>query len=455
LIFVAKFQLSLTADYVSNWGIWEALREIVQNGLDAQQDGHTFTIRRGADAVKTVSFATAGTKLERKVWLLGTSSKANGSYRGHFGEGLKLGMLALARLNVPVRIINDDETWTPSIEHSAEFNAPVLTISTRKLPAPTGRFEIQVSGISDLDWTTTQSRFLDLEPASSIHEASVVGQVLRDEDRKGRIYIKGIFVQDHEKLQYGYNFLQCATDRDRGMVDSWNLVYNAARAWHFALSLDASLAPTVYDLLEDEAYDVSELPSRLCGQDLQLLVDEFHSRHGSNVCPVLSDSEGKQIEHMGVTPIVCSNLLCCALRQDRCLRLESIKETAKRSVTTVHPLNSIGYLETCVLRTACALLTPAAEKLQLPNPLDHVQVVDFCHNDTLGMYDNTGDRLLISLSRQVLGSLPKCLEVLAHELAHCRGGDGDVAHQRTEGLLFATALASHAQAVESQLIPSA
>lgn len=451
---MAKFQLSLTADYVSNWGVWESLREIIQNGLDAQQDGRAFSFERLNDAGSTLRFITQAVKLERKVWLLGTSSKGDGSYRGHFGEGLKLAMLVLARSGVTVRIINDDESWIPTMEESEEFGAQVLTISTRKLPAATGRFEIQVRGISDEDWALTQARFLDMHPSADVIPAGSYGSVLLDEAKKGSVYAKGIFVQSVEKLVYGYDLLQVATDRDRGMIDSYNLLWALSTVWKCALVERPELATTAYDLLQAEAEDVERLGYALVHDQYKLLAAEFTKRHGANAIPVKDDAAAREAEHWGVTPVIVSGMLADALWNIEALCPAKVRETTKSKVVCVYALNSLPMLESLTLRTACALLAPAAERLQLPGPLDHVQIVDFSSTETLGMYDNTGDHLKISLAKELLQNLPKTIQVLAHEMAHARGTDGAVGHERAEGELFGIALAAHAKSVEAQLLPS-
>jgi hypothetical protein len=84
---MAKFQLTISAGYVEDWGLHEGVREIIQNALDGQQDGCPMTIDHSGD---TLTVSNQGARLDRSVWLLGNSSKNADSHRGHFGEGLKL-----------------------------------------------------------------------------------------------------------------------------------------------------------------------------------------------------------------------------------------------------------------------------------------------------------------------------------------------------------------------------
>lgn len=90
------FDLTIGPDYVPLWGIWEATREFIQNALDGAQDGYAFDIHRGQNG--TVVIRNKGAVLLPRHLILGQTSKAGGEYRGQYGEGFKLGMMALCRI---------------------------------------------------------------------------------------------------------------------------------------------------------------------------------------------------------------------------------------------------------------------------------------------------------------------------------------------------------------------
>ena len=64
---MAILQLSLTTGYVSDWGTWEGVREILQNALDAEQDGLAYTVSCKDDIL---TCTTHGARLDRNVWVL-------------------------------------------------------------------------------------------------------------------------------------------------------------------------------------------------------------------------------------------------------------------------------------------------------------------------------------------------------------------------------------------------
>src|SRR5688572_23444582 len=91
-------ELTINPGYVKDWGIWEAVREFVQNGLDSHDNGFHLSIERGGGESKTVRIRNVGTTLDRRTLLLGASDKDGTLERGKFGEGYKLGLLTLSRL---------------------------------------------------------------------------------------------------------------------------------------------------------------------------------------------------------------------------------------------------------------------------------------------------------------------------------------------------------------------
>ncbi len=87
-----------TATWRSEWGIWEAIREIVQNALDETEayeygfDNMGFFIRDRGRGVGISNFLLGPPKL-KEDWS-----------RGKYGEGMKIGGLALLRAGYPVYV---------------------------------------------------------------------------------------------------------------------------------------------------------------------------------------------------------------------------------------------------------------------------------------------------------------------------------------------------------------
>ncbi len=188
-----KVQLTISHNYVPTWGTYEAIREILQNAKDADDDGKPMSVRRSGE---TMIVTNMGACLDMNVWLMGHTSKdGNTEARGHFGEGIKLSMLAALRAGHKVKIINDHESWTPTLEVSDVFHgSKVLTISTHARQRHTGSFSVEIDGVDDDMWALVQERFLFLgETGATLKTAAA--NILLDPRQKGHLFVKGIWVE--------------------------------------------------------------------------------------------------------------------------------------------------------------------------------------------------------------------------------------------------------------------
>lgn len=430
---MAKFELSISDKYVPTWNIWEGVREIIQNALDARQDGHDMTVSHSGS---TLSVASRGVTLERNFWLMGQTTKAEGGYRGCFGEGGTLGILALIRAGRKVRILNGAETWHASIQESATFNQPVLTINTRAASTPSEDFTVEVE-LSAGEWQDFRPRFLDLlEFCAAIDAAS--SQILTTPEYQGRLYVKGIWVENKDRCAYGWNFRSAGTDRDRRMINTYDLPYYTGKALQQAL-VDGALKPIdVLCHLQDGAHDVTGLAEFHCGDEAkQLLIQAFRELYGEKAIPVSGSSGVSEAGHYGLTGIIVSREVGMLFRESE-LDLEVIKKSAKADATATYLLGDLRPAERNTYTLVNALVEAAAQPLGHAPLTGRLSIVDFRDPDIKGTstYDPEAKRHNIQIAREALESFERYLQILVHEVAHDRGGDGDVHHERAEGLLF-------------------
>mmetsp|Transcript_11428 Transcript_11428/g.33700 ORF Transcript_11428/g.33700 Transcript_11428/m.33700 type:complete len:120 (+) Transcript_11428:39-398(+) len=116
---VTHVPLSLTENYCESWGVWEGVRELVQNVHDGAIEAGgdrwsadaeaSYSCRAGDDVVAYISYDSARERLtlvnrsvglQRRVLLLGASRKADSVHvigqRGH--EGGRVGVAARGSL---------------------------------------------------------------------------------------------------------------------------------------------------------------------------------------------------------------------------------------------------------------------------------------------------------------------------------------------------------------------
>ena len=110
---MSKVILTISDKYVPTWGLEEIIREIVTNALDGEAVGHKMSIGY-SKRTRTLKVSNEGAKLDKAVLLLGHTTKLDvENQRGQFGEGLKLALLAAARVDLDLKITNNDEKLDP------------------------------------------------------------------------------------------------------------------------------------------------------------------------------------------------------------------------------------------------------------------------------------------------------------------------------------------------------
>jgi len=439
---MATFSLSVSSAYLPSWGPYEGLRELLQNACDSQQDGHTMEIHHDPRA-GILSITNLGVRLDRSVWLLGVTTKASGGYRGIFGEGLALGILALVRSGRSCRIVNDDEDWSAALQDSKAFpGQQLLCISTRKRRTRTNAFSVQVQ-CSAQEWAEYRESFLDLKPSiARIHTSDT--DILTAESERGRCYVKGILVETKPDLAAGYNFKAAATDRDRRMINSFDFDYYSANAWADAVR-DGQLSPEqLLDHLESGCGDTKGLGERSIASSVVAAVAAAYSlRHGLQAIPVASYAEVTEAGHLGRIGLIATPALCGFFSSHPDLSLTKVRQQRRSEVCNTYSLQELTAPEQQVRQQALALVESAAAELGF-DPLAHrLEIVDFHSSEIMGLHcsDDASGTTTIRVARRTLGSLEAFLRVLVHELAHDRGGDGDVRHQRAESRIFSRIVA--------------
>lgn len=438
---MAKIPLSITADYAPTWGINEGVREAIQNGLDGRDKGYPLTVEHKGGALH---IRNEYCQLDPSVWLLGkTDKRGDDSQRGNHGDGLKVGTLALLREGVKVRIFNADEIWTPKVERSETFNGErVLTITTRKRRAdhwgdrPIHDFTVEI-GISKAEWNGMKDRFLDLItiPPSQIAKVAFAGSVLLAPEMQGRIYSKGIYVCHKPDLLYGYDFARLDLDRDRRMVDDWDLNWRVSQIMQDLCDTEhedsALWLERIYSALESDAGpELAQMHS--AGETInQAMAATFATSHGDKAVPVANDDEATKVSFYGLKGIVVPTAM------------------GKVLANTFGDIEKIlrNALDTSGVYVGISDMTPEerANWTKAINLCDYADIADSdylrsnvkCYEYSapeapLGTHHGNEERI----NRCLLGSLRRLVGVMIHELAHNAGRDGTLAHRQSEESMF-------------------
>jgi hypothetical protein len=420
-----KYELTIDATYLDDkrWGVGAGIREFLQNGRDAeieQQAPLTVTHYNN-----TLRIENEGAVLSRDALLLGRSTKRDRQdvLAGKWGEGLKLGALALVRAGYPVTIRNGGEVWKPSIEASEKFEGrEVLVFNVTTGREERNRVRVEIGNVTKEDWSAVKDHFLFLDKREMNVVKTSEGALLRDPRFQGRIYVKGIFVQHDVSYSYGYDLFDAEVDRDRRIIASWDLQARLRRIWGEALASHPDLLDEFYKLLDKNADDTKgvdkwsadSVPEAAAAR----IVEKFKETHGLNAVPVSNLSDSRDMEHLGKKGIVVSSGLGAVL--GRLLGdAEAVKKSLREEVTRIWSWSDLDATEKSNLETAIGLVNPSARI----DFLD-IDVVDFRSAALYGQFKD-GRQLL---ARSVLASRQETLATLVHEVAHRTGGDGDKSH---------------------------
>lgn len=313
---MATYNLNLNKHYCNHWGIWEAIREIIQNGLDQQTvnpDNKVSVVYN--PKTKKLIISSRDSILERKTLLLGASSKIDDTTTiGQFGEGYKIALLVLTKMGIPVVIKNyaRDERWTPSLKADSNYEGEeVLKVMVKKhvfKRLPDHNLSFEITGITSEQWSLIQSNYLAEHKDVKVFEARNGDQLLLDSKYKGLVFINGLFV---EKLkgdyEFGYNLTPSSLtlDRDRQSVKNWQFNSVTCRLIEKYLEeVSDDTETNIENNVERIRKAVEEKKSEFRVETFnipknkrlgQAIIDNLKEEFGDHVYPVTSQKEADMI----------------------------------------------------------------------------------------------------------------------------------------------------------------
>lgn len=451
---MAKFELSLDVSYQESWGLWEAVREIISNARDAELASASRA--RGAMRVvyhehnKVLVVENSGVQVELNALLMGTSgSRKRKDAIGQFGEGLPMALLTLSRMaGYKVKVYNDDMAWYPEIAWSDTYGTHVLAVKTRKLKKSRGVFQVIVEGVEQEQWEEMQTRFLftdvHYDPKQSVKPGAYSdNRVLLQDRYKGKLYHKGVFVQQRDSMRYGYDLSGMELNRDRHMMSEWDLKWELNRMTQAMFEFsDQDFTEEILGMIEEgNALEVSEVYALKDSKALvSKVVAQFEEKHGVDAIPVENMSQSKELEHFGKTGVVVSK----AMRELIVVRkgtFEEQREQAAKEAKKLYSHKDLTPAERENLREVCDLINPCLEAGDWgADILEHVNIVDFFDERTLGRF--RGADFSIEIARGVVASFVDLVRVMIHEVAHVYGDDGARSHTSKIEMISAEIIAS-------------
>lgn len=343
-----RFELGMSIDYCSTWGVVEAIREIFQNALDAQTANPDNEMYFKYDQDKETLFI--GNKkgiLGTNTLLLGTTSKAgNNNFIGKFGEGYKVATVVLLRLGKKVTVYNGNanEIWTAHTINSRRYNAKVavfdientqsvadkvkellnLGISGNSSKKKTYNLVFSVSGITADEYKEIVYSNLYLQEfqeipdnekktryVKSIYDGDKVCRILTDESQSGRLYVGGLYVTTSKRAKFGYDFSpnMVTLDRDRGFIDNMDLQWLCSKA--LLMSNNSKLIEDAKDSWDGEYIRVfasHRMDEKNVCEAIQPSCDKecnaFYEEYGDDAVAVTDTNEFNSLKKKGVNAVM-------------------------------------------------------------------------------------------------------------------------------------------------------
>jgi len=434
-----RIPLTISEDYCASWGLFEGVREFMQNARDATRAGCTFDAFYAPEkALLTVR--TKGAILEHRTLLLGQSTKrGRADMLGEQGEGYKIGSLVLCRLGKGIKIRTGGEVWQPDISFSKKFGANVLTFDILGGRKERSEIVVEISGISPEEWAPVAPKFLFLEEHS--HEVVVcpTGAVLMDGG--GDLFVDGIWVCKNEELVHGYDFLPSDVDldRDRRMVSGFDAKTLSAKAWEtLYMRTTQEYCSMVDGMLADNTPDIQHFRYDWCvGQGARKKVaDRFKEKFGGDAVAVSSESEVRELEFYGREgQVVMSEPLREVLERE-CGTVASVRVSLADKVKKEYSMIDIDPEESQNLLASIQFVSHALDR-KFGKIHNDITIVDFMDPRIQGMRKQGK----IYLSRNCLASFEEALKTVVEEVAHEVGADGTHHHVEMIHEIYAAGIA--------------
>lgn len=286
------YTLPISPKYVSHWGLWQAVRELIQNAYDQRDSDPACRVEVRLNSRGTLRISTSTGELSASSLLLGETNKAGTTARGKFGEGYKLAMLVLTRLGLKVEIYNNSRKWIPRLQADPRFGCDLLVVYEEELPLAEPGVAFLVHGVTDDQWSEIQRNIRQ--------DGGREDAILEDPSEKGRVYVGGLYVCSDTNFRFGYSLRAGSVqlDRDRGMIDGFNLSVQTSKLWS-----ENKDDPRVYDLIKDEAPDVryvQHVNSDSSAPVVAAVAARFVAEHGADTIPVSTQAEVQRAQEAGV-----------------------------------------------------------------------------------------------------------------------------------------------------------
>lgn len=323
----SKYELTISTEYVSNWGIEEAVRELFQNAIDNEittPENEMYFNYSKEDEKLMIGNKTSCLTLD--TLLLGSSSKRNDKNTiGKHGEGYKIAFMVLLREGKSVTVYNygSREVWETKLVKSRRFgNQLVPCVFVNKVAVwnkvPSHDLMIEISGITESEYADIVKSNLNLQDdIGQFFESENKGRVLLEDRYAGKVFVRGLYINSNSNFSCGYDFAPdvIELDRDRKLIDTFNLSWQSSQLWNSIVNkADESEARNyALNLIEQNSNDTRYIATVFSEQIHKELknkaLENFIETYGEKSVPVETQEELTVAMNQGKKPVMVKETL--------------------------------------------------------------------------------------------------------------------------------------------------
>lgn len=364
-----------------------------------------------------------GALLKPEHLILGKTSKLGGDYRGQYGEGFKLGMMALCRIakqlnnDVALVIHTGNETWVPTIHFSSTYNTDIIRVNTYERKDD-GFLQVEIPNITLTDWLQVQERILCLGLQKKFTSPDGRTELLLDEKYKNQLFCKGLYVSTLPMpSKYGYNLSEIKLDRDRKMADDYSMKSSIARLLA-ELNLKGSISSSeILKILGSDEQLLENAVLRYYPQfsdswsDFKKNIAKFWKElHGENAIPISTAKESQICASLGQVGINTNRTVIDFLGSN-VLQLADVSSLKAHEIKKVYELSELSDRERHIVGKCDDL----GQKVRVYS----LRIVDFAMPDLMGLCH--WQERVISVSKRLAEDYTSFMSTLIHEMAHLNG----------------------------------
>ena len=240
-----RVEYPISGAYCADWGMVEALREIIANMLDAKAE-YECTFSRG-----TASFIDQGSGFEASCLMFGEGEAKDGEQIGQFREGLKLALLTLARMDKRVSLETTEFALRSAKMEMTALGKKGLVLYIDNSEKRKGGTEIRVQ-CTKQEYEKATDMFLQLMDDDyrdhEVWSVSVAGAArnaaypLWGNKKWGSVYVNGLLTDIKTRWLYNYDLrgqaIKSAMNRDRNVLSHTEVEREVFQLWRCCDKVD-------------------------------------------------------------------------------------------------------------------------------------------------------------------------------------------------------------------------